>query len=89
VDHLSGFAHIACCHSKSAEEIGIKLVHIFSRSITPKILKSENGTKFVGDFIKFFGYIHIVKGCTCHPQMQGKIECSIQRGIAAMDEPIW
>jgi hypothetical protein len=88
VDHLSGFAHVACCHSNSAEEIGIKLVHIMSTSITPKILQSDNGTEFLGDNIKvlkqFYRYIHIVKEHTYYPHTQGKIE----RGHVAIKEAL-
>jgi len=78
VGHLSGFAHVACCCTKSAQEVGLKLIHILSTTITPEILQSDNGSEFVGDCIKaikaFYGYIHIVKGRTYHPQTQGKIE---------------
>jgi len=78
VDHLSGFAHVACTRTKKAEEIGIKLVHILSTAVTPEILQSDNGNEFLGKCIRiiktFYGYLHIVKGRTYHPQSQGKIE---------------
>jgi len=79
LDHLSGFARVACNRIKSAAEVGIKLVHILSTAIMPEILQSDNGNKFLGDCIdiitKFYGYIHIVKGRANHPELQGKIEC--------------
>jgi hypothetical protein len=37
VGHLSGFAHVACCCTKSAQEVGLKLTHFvnynYSRNI--------------------------------------------------------
>ena len=88
VDHLSGFAHVACTRTKSAQEVGIKLVHILSTAITPEIFQSDNGNEFLGECIKlikrFFPYIHIVKGRAYHPESQGKIE----RGHATFKESL-
>ena len=88
VDHLSGFAHVAVCRTKDAEEVGIKLIQIISSSVIPEILQSDNGPEFVGDCIKmikkFYDYIHIVKGRPYHPQSQGKIE----RGHASFKEAL-
>jgi hypothetical protein len=88
VDHLSGFAHVACTKSKQAEEVGIKLCHILSIAVTPEILQSDNGNEFLGkciDMIKtFYGFLHIVRGRTYHPQSQGKVE----RGHATFKEAL-
>jgi hypothetical protein len=88
VDHLSGFAHVAVCRSKDANEVGMKLIQIISSSVIPEILQSDNGPEFVGKCIKmiktFYDYIHIVKGRPYHPQSQGKIE----RGHATFKEAL-
>jgi hypothetical protein len=63
VDHLSGFAHVACTKSKQAEEVGIKLCHILSTAVTPEILQSDNGNEFLGKCIEmiktFYGFLHM------------------------------
>jgi hypothetical protein len=70
--------HVACTRTKKAEEIGIKLVPILSMAVTPEILQLDNGNKFLGKCIRifktFYGYLHIVKGRTYHPQWQRIIE---------------
>ncbi len=52
VDHLSGFAHVAACRTKNAEEVGMKLIQIISSSVIRETLQSDNGPEFVGDCIK-------------------------------------
>jgi hypothetical protein len=50
VDHLSGFAHVACTRTKKAEEINIKLVHILSTAVTLEELQKwmeSNGDNWV------------------------------------------
>jgi hypothetical protein len=55
-----------------------KLVHILSTAITPEILQSDNGNKFMGGCIKiitqFYDFIHIVKERAYHPESPDKIE---------------
>jgi hypothetical protein len=88
VDHLSGFSYVQPLTSKSAEEVGIKLIQILSTAVIPEILQSDNGTEFLGTYIKiiksFYPYIHIVKGRAYHPQSQGKVE----RGHAPFKEAL-
>jgi hypothetical protein len=36
VDHLSGFSHVAVLCTQEAEEVGAKLIQIFSTAIIPK-----------------------------------------------------
>jgi hypothetical protein len=66
VDHLSGFSYVAPLKSKHARPIGMKLLQIFSTSIIPEILQSDNGSEFLGeciDLIKtYYPNIHIIKG---------------------------
>jgi len=80
VDHLSGFSYVAPLKSKVAKHIGMKLIKIFSTSIIPEILQSDNGSEFLGECIdlikKYYPNVHIVKGRPRHPQSQGKIERS-------------
>jgi hypothetical protein len=58
--------------TKSAEEVGIKLLQILSTAVILEILQSDNGNEFLGQCIKvikaFYPYIHIVKGRAYHPQ---------------------
>jgi hypothetical protein len=58
----------------------MKLLKIFSTSIIPEILQSDNGSEFLGECIdlikKYYPNVHIVKGRPRHPQSQGKIERS-------------
>jgi hypothetical protein len=80
IDHLSGFFYVAPLKSKHAQPVGMKLLQIFSTSIIPEILQSDNGSEFLGKCIdlikKYYPNIHIVKGRPRHPQSQGKIERS-------------
>ena len=80
VDLLSGFSYVAPLKSKVAKHIGMKLLKIFSTSIIPEILQSDNGSEFLGECIdlikKYYPNVHIVKGRPRHPQSQGKIERS-------------
>jgi hypothetical protein len=88
VDHLSGFSQIHALMTKSAEEVGIKLIQILSTAVIPEILQSDNGNEFLGTCIEiiksFYPYIHIVKGRAYHPQSQGKVE----RGHAPFKEAL-
>jgi hypothetical protein len=67
VDHLSGFSYINTLTSKSAEEVGIKLLQILSTAVIPEILQSDNDNEFLRKCIEiiksFYPYLHIVKGC--------------------------
>ena len=38
--------------TKSAEEVGIKLLQILSTAVIPEILQSDNGNEFLGQCIK-------------------------------------
>ncbi len=79
VDHLSGFSHLAPLKSKEAGPIGKKLIKIFSTSMIPEILQSDNGSEFLDCIAlirEYYPNIHIVKGRPRHPQSQGKIERS-------------
>ncbi len=88
MDHLSGFALVAICQTKEAEQVRTKLIQIISSSVIPETLQSNNGPKSVGDRIKmikkFYDYIHIVRGCPYYPQSQVKIE----RGRASFREAL-
>ena len=86
VDHLSGFSHVAVLRTKEAEEVGAKLIQIFSTAIIPEILQSDNGSEFLGECIAmldlYYPDIHIVKGKPRKPSTQGKVE----RGHASFKE---
>jgi hypothetical protein len=47
VDLLSGFSYVAPLKAKVAKHIGMKILKIFSTSIIPEILQSDNGSKFL------------------------------------------
>jgi hypothetical protein len=78
VDHLSGFSHVDVLKTKSSEEVGMKLIRIFSCAIIPEILQSDNGSEFLGFCIRlikqFYNDISLVKGKPRKPRSQGKIE---------------
>ncbi len=88
VDHLSGFSYVDTLKTKSAEEVGVKLLKILSTAVIPELLQSDNGNEFLGKCIEiiktFYKNIHIVKGRPYHPQSQGKVE----RGHAPFKEAI-
>jgi hypothetical protein len=88
VDHLSGFSHVAVMRTKESEEVGVKLLQIFSTAIIPEILQSDNGSEFLGECIAmiqfYYPNIHIVKGRPRKPSTQGKVE----RGHATFKESL-
>jgi hypothetical protein len=78
IDHLMGFAHVACLKSKKAATVGQAMVKILSVAVVPDILQSDNGGEFLGLCItyikKYFPTINIVKGRARKPSTQGSVE---------------
>jgi hypothetical protein len=78
VDHLTGFAHVACLKNKKAATVGRAMVKILSVAVVPDILQSDNGGEFLGQCIsyikKYFPTIKIVKGRARKPSTQGSVE---------------
>jgi hypothetical protein len=53
VDHLSGFAHVACLKNKTSKTVGRAMVRILSTAVLPDILQSDNGGEFLGQCIAY------------------------------------
>ncbi len=68
----------AALKRKSAKQTGRALVRIMSTAVIPEILRSDNGSEFLGKCIQyvkeFFKTVNIVKGKPCCPNEQGSVE---------------
>ncbi len=88
VDHLSKYGFVFLLKRRTAQEVGDGLLHILAASVGPRILQSDNGSKFLGycvDLInKTFPWMHIVRRKPRKPSTQGSVEVSHRAFKAAL-----